>query len=409
MKPIIEVSHLSKRYRIGSNLKPYVTLREAVFSLFDRDRDNKNTFWALEDISFTVEPGETIGIIGKNGAGKSTLLKILSRITPPTRGKAILRGRVASLLEVGTGFHPELTGSENIFLNGSILGLTRGEIINRFKDIVDFSGVHQFLDTPLKHYSSGMQLRLAFAVAAHLDPEILIIDEVLAVGDAEFQQKCLGKMNEVASSGRTVLFVSHNMAAVNKLCEKSILLEHGRIKAIDLTPKVFEIYLAKKEQHGKVNLEPVEGKSCNILSVGVMSDKEQFTDVIASDKLFYIYCKIQVNQPIRNSQVAISILSLTEGVVVFSSGHRDADRKYHETLEPDSYEIKLKVPGNFLNISLYAVNVRVWGEYGHQQRDSHADSFQDISFNIVETDSLASRFADKRKGVVTPLLEWQFS
>jgi len=228
MKPILEIEGISKRYRIGADLKPYNTIRESLFSAFrPGKRQEKEVFWALQDISFKVMPGESIGIIGRNGAGKSTLLKILSRITPPTKGRIISRGRIASLLEVGTGFHPELTGKENIFLNGSILGMSRQEVRNKFDEIVDFSGVEKFLDTPLKHYSSGMQLRLAFSVAAFLEPEILMIDEVLAVGDAEFQKKCIGKMNEVTNEGRTVLFVSHNLPAVSNLCNRGIFLSEG--------------------------------------------------------------------------------------------------------------------------------------------------------------------------------------
>ncbi len=229
MKPILEIENLSKRYLINhENRQPYLSLRDNIAGMF-KSKSRKEEFWALRDINFSVNPGESIGIIGKNGAGKSTLLKLLSRITPPTSGRIITRGRIASLLEVGTGFHPELTGRENIFMNGSILGMRRAEILKNFDAIVDFSGVEKFLDTPLKHYSSGMQLRLAFAVAAFLENEILIIDEVLAVGDAEFQKKCMGKMGEVSISGRTVLFVSHNMEAVQTLCNRGILLEKGKI------------------------------------------------------------------------------------------------------------------------------------------------------------------------------------
>ena len=235
MKPIIEVENLSKLYRIGSTQR-YLSLRDSVSSFGKKllghnvqiDQE-KRTFWALQDINFKIEAGESVGIIGRNGAGKSTLLKILSRITPPTKGQAILRGRLASLLEVGTGFHTELTGRENVYMNGSILGLQRSEINRKFDEIVSFSGVERFIDTPLKHYSSGMQLRLAFAVAAHLEPDILIIDEVLAVGDAEFQKKCLGKMNDVSQSGRTIIFVSHDINMIKKLCKRSIILDKGQV------------------------------------------------------------------------------------------------------------------------------------------------------------------------------------
>ncbi|NLF30015.1 MAG: ABC transporter ATP-binding protein [Planctomycetes bacterium] len=237
-EPAISVEGLSKRYKIGLATKADRNLREAMadwlsapwrrFRALGEAAGAAETFWALKDVSFQVTRGEVVGIIGRNGAGKSTLLKILSQITLPTGGRAVIRGRVGSLLEVGTGFHPDLSGRENIYLNGALLGMTRADIARQFDAIVDFSGVEGFLDTPVKRYSSGMRVRLGFAVAAHLEPEILIVDEVLAVGDAEFQKKCLGKMDQVARGGRTVLFVSHNMAAVESLCTRGILLEHGR-------------------------------------------------------------------------------------------------------------------------------------------------------------------------------------
>src|SRR6185436_19287237 len=229
MKPIIRVENLSKQYTIGAKTEPYATLRESIvraarkpIDMVRRNGKAENTkFWALKDVNFDVMPGEVVGIIGRNGAGKSTLLKVLSRITEPTTGRVELYGRVGSLLEVGTGFHPELTGRENIFMNGAILGMRRRDIARQFDPIVEFAEVEKFIDTPVKRYSSGMYVRLAFAVAAHLEPEILVIDEVLAVGDAAFQKKCLGRMRDVASTGRTVIFVSHNMAAVSSLCTKA--------------------------------------------------------------------------------------------------------------------------------------------------------------------------------------------
>jgi len=245
MKPAITIHDLSKKYTLQQGT-PYVALRDVISNGFKNafsKNEKRSQFWALKDINLEVGPGERIGIIGANGAGKSTLLKIISRITPPSSGKIILNGRVASLLEVGTGFHPELTGRENIYLNGSILGLTKKEIDKKFDEIIDFSGVESFIDTPMKHFSTGMQLRLAFSVAAHLEPEILLIDEVLAVGDMEFQKKCMGKMEEISTqSGRTILFVSHNLASIGSLCNKAILLEEGKIVLADSAKRVIEQY-----------------------------------------------------------------------------------------------------------------------------------------------------------------------
>ncbi|MEM9885790.1 MAG: ABC transporter ATP-binding protein [Bacteroidota bacterium] len=242
MKPILEVHQVSKQYKIGAKQEAYLSLREKMSTFFKKSPSTER-FWALQDIDFQVQEGECIGIIGKNGAGKSTLLKILAKITPPTKGHVKYHGRIASLLEVGTGFHPELSGRENIYLNGSILGLRRVEINAKLEEIIEFSGVEKFLDTPLKRYSSGMKLRLAFAVAAHLEPEILLIDEVLAVGDTEFQKKCMGKMDEVSKSGRTILFVSHNLGAVKNLCKQSILLNKGKIIARGATADCIDTYL----------------------------------------------------------------------------------------------------------------------------------------------------------------------
>jgi lipopolysaccharide transport system ATP-binding protein len=254
MEPAISVKGVGKQYRIGAKERADRTLRETIVDLavtpfrrlgqIGKAPAPEELIWALKDVSFNVQPGEVVGIIGRNGAGKSTLLKIMSRITEPTEGRIELHGRIASLLEVGTGFHPELTGRENIYLNGTILGMKKAEIDRKFNEIVAFSEIEKFLDTPVKRYSSGMYVRLAFAVAAHLDPEILLVDEVLAVGDAGFQKKCLGKMNEVAKAGRTVLFVSHNMAAVQQFCQRIILLEGGRVRLDSETIPAIEQYLA---------------------------------------------------------------------------------------------------------------------------------------------------------------------
>ncbi len=257
MIPIIEVRRLGKRFGLDHLREPYLSIRGRLSSIFSPSKRTED-FWALQDIDFDVNPGASVGIIGRNGAGKSTLLKILSRITPPTTGRAVLRGRVASLLEVGTGFHPELTGRENIDLHGSVLGMRRYEIQSKFDAIVDFAGTEKFLDTPLKYYSSGMQLRLAFSVAAFLEPEILIVDEVLAVGDAEFQRKCMGKMQEVADGGKTILFVSHNLAAVERLCTVGILLNDGRLiahGAIESVVSAYSNHAGRPEQGRHISLK----------------------------------------------------------------------------------------------------------------------------------------------------------
>ncbi len=262
MKPILEIKNISKKFTIGHGQKPYLNLRDSLVSIF-QPRISSEVFFALKSISFDVYPGESIGIIGKNGAGKSTLLKILSKITPPSSGKIISRGRIASLLEVGTGFHSELSGRENIFLNGSILGMKKKEIENKFDEIVDFSGTEFFLDTPLKHYSSGMKLRLAFAVAAFLEPEILIIDEVLAVGDADFQKKCIGKMEDVSKSGRTILFVSHNMASMRALCSKGLLISKGELIYSGKMNEAIDKYISASSKAAHSGEIPPDASSTN--------------------------------------------------------------------------------------------------------------------------------------------------
>lgn len=295
----IKISDLSKKYRIGQ-LKS-ASLRESVFN-FSQNKE-ENYFWALKDINLTIQRGEAVGIVGKNGAGKSTLLKILSKITYPTSGKVEINGRVSSLLEVGTGFHPELSGRENVFLNGTILGMRRNEIKQKFDEIVDFSGVTSFIDTPIKHYSSGMKVRLAFAVAAFLEPEILIIDEVLAVGDADFQKKCLGKMEEVAGEGRTVLFVSHNMQAVKNLCSKAVLLREGKVELESQTSIVIDRYLQNESQATKQNYtllnEKVRKGTQHIIFESLKFDKPNYES--GEEMRFSINIKGQGSQYASNN------------------------------------------------------------------------------------------------------------
>src|SRR3990167_3292316 len=287
MKPIIEVNNLSKKYRIGER-QSYYSFRDTLVDLAQlpfkqNKKTHKEEFWALKDISFKVMPGEVIGIIGRNGAGKSTLLKILSRITPPTKGEVILRGRVASLLEVGTGFHPELTGRENVYLNGAILGMKRYEINDKFDEIIEFAEISKFLDTPVKFYSSGMYMRLAFAIAAHLEPEILLIDEVLAVGDTQFQKKCLGKMKEVSRQGRTVLFVSHNMEAIKNLCSKVLILEEGKLKKIGPASKITEFYLSELENSTLKGIIKAGDEDARIIDSSIINTNYQTVNKINID------------------------------------------------------------------------------------------------------------------------------
>ena len=321
VKPIIEVHNIGKKYNITHMKGGYVALRDVISSIFRNPfsflkskakqvvgLEKKEAFWALRNVSFTVNAGEIVGIIGANGAGKSTLLKILSQITPPTEGEIILRGRVGSLLEVGTGFHPELTGRENIFLNGAILGMKKREIADKFDQIVEFAGIERFLDTPVKHYSSGMYVRLAFSVAAHMEPDILIIDEVLAVGDAEFQKKCLGKMDEITKQhGRTILFVSHNLSAVKQLCNRTILLKNGMIEFEGDTEQVTNYYVSKIISPRMNDLEHIETKNrlkrsheskvafLKAVSVDTQGNTKEFWSFRYDEKLYFKFkCKVKI-------------------------------------------------------------------------------------------------------------------
>jgi lipopolysaccharide transport system ATP-binding protein len=327
MSTVIKVENLSKSYRIGARQNS-TTLRDVITntlkSPFKKFRskaiDNETTFWALKDINFEVKRGEVLGIIGRNGAGKSTLLKILSRITKPTKGKAELKGRVGSLLEVGTGFHAELTGRENIYLNGAILGMKHEEIKKKFDEIVAFAEYEQFLDTPVKHFSSGMYMRLAFSVAAHLEPEILIVDEVLAVGDLEFQKKCLGKMDEVSKTGRTILFVSHQMGTVAQLCQKVIMLDKGSLVMEGKTDTVIEHYI----NHGKTNLisyratDSAKNREMFIDSSSVLNSDDVEQHSFRHDESIRINVNCKINRWVRGVELRMVIRNV-RGVTLFTT------------------------------------------------------------------------------------------
>jgi lipopolysaccharide transport system ATP-binding protein len=336
MQPIIEIKNIGKKYNITHQRGGYIALRDVLAGIFQNPLsyiktktkqvvglEVKEEFWALRNVSLTINKGDVVGIIGHNGAGKSTLLKIITGITPPTEGEIIMRGRVASLLEVGTGFHPELTGRENIFLNGAILGMTKREIVKKFDEIVAFAGIEKFLDTPVKYYSSGMYVRLAFSVAAHMEPDILLLDEVLAVGDAEFQKKCLGKMEEVTKSeGRTILFVSHNLAAIQRLCNKTILLEHGNIKDIGETSEVIEKYLNSAPASTIKNSNLVLEQRNNIDHISITTI--QITDADGSP-LIHSHSKLSIeasytsnqNKQLSDIRALISIFSQRSGQMAF--------------------------------------------------------------------------------------------
>jgi len=319
MQPAIIVDGVSKRYRLGASVGRPGQLRDALRSVLRRTRDDDDatTLWALRDVSFSVQPGEVVGLVGRNGAGKSTLLKVVAGITYPTRGAVRVNGRVASLLEVGTGFHEELTGRENVFLNGSILGMTRKQIAARFDEIVDFSGVGRFIDTPIKRYSSGMRLRLGFAVAAHLRSDILIVDEVLAVGDAEFQKKCLAAMSDLHDHGRTVLFVSHNMAAVENLCSRSVWIDGGRVRmdgrSTDVIPAYMESY--SDAEAGDLDLARIQHRrgtgEARFTGVKFLTPEGQHKGIVRSGDPLVIQLAYEVRERIEAPHFGVSIHSET--------------------------------------------------------------------------------------------------
>lgn len=363
--PAIKVEHLSKKYILKQqNKESYTALRDVIAnkakSLFKQPTINyqqaaTEEFWALNDISFEVNQGDRLGIIGGNGAGKSTLLKILSRIVTPTKGRITIDGRVASLLEVGTGFHPELSGRENIFLNGSILGMGKAEIQKKFDEIVAFAEVEKFLDTPVKRYSSGMYVRLAFAVAANLDPEILIVDEVLAVGDAEFQKKCLGKMKDVSNEGRTVIFVSHNMGAIQQLCQRGILLEKGRIVKFDSAIKIVQQYLINAYHDAKTGLEQRNTK--HVKSVVLKNSNGEYSNCIFIKDSFSIEVELFSEYFIENPALSVGITSLNgDRIATLNTG---IQQKNYWGFKGNK-KIVFFVKDIMINQGIYELEVNLW-------------------------------------------------
>jgi lipopolysaccharide transport system ATP-binding protein len=366
---VVRVDGISKQYRIGTAVNAYGRLTETLWDAMTtpfrrrsevprRPTEPPSEFWALEDVSLEVREGEVLGIVGRNGAGKTTLLKILSRITEPTRGQAELYGRLGALLEVGTGFHPELTGRENIFLNGGILGMKRSEIRAKFDEIVEFAEVERFIDTPVKRYSSGMYVRLAFAVAAHLEPEILIIDEVLAVGDVAFQKKCLGKMNEVARQGRTVLFVSHNTGAVAELCTRAVLLDRGH-KLVEgpVSDVLNEYAVLLASRHGRqTELEVNPALPVSVLSVGVTGPEGKDDATFDLTDELTVAVTYQVTERMHGLQL---VATLARNSVTLLQTFDTDDYSEVPVREPGIYEARLTLPAMFLKAGLYTLDVHI--------------------------------------------------
>lgn len=410
MTIIIESQNVGKKYTLGSRREPYYALRDSIAGIFSgrNDRSAKKDFYALKNINFQIQQGEAVGIIGRNGAGKSTLLKILSQITPPTYGKITIRGRVASLLEVGTGFHPELTGRENIYLNGAILGMTRREIRKKFNSIVEFAEIEKFIDTPVKRYSSGMYVRLAFAVAAHLEPEILIIDEILAVGDVQFQKKCLGRMQDVAKSGRTILFVSHNLGAINQLCQRTLLLKKGELVADGKPADVIKDYLNSELQENAVYKQKSnKNKSINLRKVILNPDTHQHGTSVPYDEDITIRVEYEVNKKISNCLVWIQLQTI-DGMNLLCSADYDLHPRLRHERRPGYYKADLVIPKKWLNVNTYGVTV------GINTNDAIVEVFDyvdTIKFDIIDNGTTPkSTFSEAaRSGILQPYLDWKTS
>ncbi len=389
---VVSVNNVGKSYILGrANVQ---SLSDIARNIRSRKNISEHEFWALRDVSFDVNEGEVLGIIGKNGAGKSTLLKVLSQITQPTNGEVKLQGRVASLLEVGTGFHPELSGKENVFLNGAILGMSKKEIRAKYDQIVEFSGVEKFLDTPVKHYSSGMYVRLAFAVAAHLEPEILIIDEVLAVGDMEFQQKCLGKMKEVAGGGRTVLFVSHNMSAIRDLCSRCILLESGQVAFEGSPEAAVERYLFGD---GGVQLV-VEADTNKGVKVSQKIESNGDAAGLTMDDEFNVVVSYENLEDDQLLDCHCTIIDEAGNIVyvMFTNNRQNEGNG-------NTYTSKFTVPGGFMNEGRYHVECRILKEYR-----PYLECDSQLTFELAGTQTGRGGWHRKLKGIVRPtFIEWE--
>ncbi len=417
MPPAISAEGLSKQYRIGQFQPAYGTLRDSIMNNVRRLRsghlhDPPREIWALRDASFEAREGEVIGIIGPNGAGKSTLLKILTKITWPTAGRAEIRGRVGSLLEVGTGFHPELTGRENIYLNGAILGMKRSEITRKLDQIIDFSGVEKFMDTPVKRYSSGMFVRLAFSVAAHFEPDIMVVDEVLAVGDADFQRRSLGRMESLGESGRTVLFVSHNLHAVLQLCDRAMLLQDGQITREGSTHDVVAYYEEQTVGSGSRvvwdDLADAPGNELvRLRSVRVVDEDGAPSGTIDVRHPIGIEIAFRVLREGRPVVPKIKVLD-QHGAICFNA--LDVSPRWNEPTPPGDYTTTAWVPSNLLNEGRHSVDVDIV-TLASPKLIPHASVYKIVAFHVfdpAEGDSARGLYGGEFRGVVRPLLEWTY-
>lgn len=425
MTTAISVHNLGKQYRIGAAQQKfqYNMLRDVIVDTLmtpmrvyralrgqgASGASGVSTIWALDDVSFDLEEGKVLGIVGRNGAGKSTLLKILSRVTEPTKGTVTVRGRVGSLLEVGTGFHPELTGRENIYMNGAILGMKRAEIDSKFDEIVEFSEVSQFIDTPVKRYSSGMYLRLAFAVAAHLEPEILIVDEVLAVGDAEFQRKCLGKMGDVAQQGRTVLFVSHNMSAILRLTQESIVLKNGQLIKRAPTPEAVDFYLASGQAESgeriwEADEVPASAMPFKPISLRLRDRSGNVVDTVRSTEPVAVEWEYQLDAPVTGLRVGL-YLNTMRGEYVFTSFDTDDAKQFEQfgARAAGRYVIRCEIPADFFNEGRYYFGVNA-SSFGVKRyfMDENA-----LSFNVDISGAPGTQWPEPRQGSIRPRLDWK--
>jgi len=430
----IRIQNLGKLYRIGQRER-YYTLRDIVARSFsslgspmlrfrrlttptpnpipnnqdlslETEYPTVNQIWALKEVSFEIRQGEVVGIIGSNGAGKTTLLKILSRITHPTEGYAEIYGRVGSLLEVGTGFHPELTGRENIYLSGAVLGMKRAEIKRKFDEIVSFAEVERFIDTPVKRFSSGMSTRLAFSVAAHLEPEILLVDEVLAVGDAAFQNKCLGKMGDVAHEGRTVLLVSHNMGSIKQLCRQSIWLDRGKVVKMGPTQEIVCSYLEKEmrgaaSEHRWSNDEAPGDQTARLKSIRLCSVSGEARSEFGSDEAMYVEVVYILSTKVRSFRIGFALHS-SDSTYIFYTSDDDMPAYSGQIREPGEHVSRCQIPGNLLNIGSYYLAIS--GDIFGVRTVFH--SLPRISFTVFSTGGPTSRFNETRRGFLCPDLKW---